>query len=299
MKIGLMLPMGDDEVLGRPAPFQELRDLAIAADESGLDSVWAADHVMFRGSDGSLSGIHECWTVLSAIAAVTRRVEIGPLVLATPFRNPALTAKMAATLDEVSNGRLILGLGCGWHDPEFEAFGIGFDHPVSRFEEALAIILPMLRDGTASHNGRWYSAKAAPLLPPGPRPGGPPILIAGKRPRMMRLVAKHADMWNAAWYGPPETAGELRERVTRLHEVLLAEGRDPSSLALTAGVFVSFPSLLTPDREQPPKNAMAGTPEEVGRMLGGFAELGMEHLICHLWPGTPEAVRQLAEAAEV
>ena len=118
MKIGLMLPLSEDETNG----FADLRAMAVAAEEGGLDSVWGADHLIFR-EGGETTGIHECWTVLTALAAITSRVQIGPLVLALPFRNPALTAKMAAELDEVSGGRLILGLGCGWHRPEFDAFG--------------------------------------------------------------------------------------------------------------------------------------------------------------------------------
>jgi alkanesulfonate monooxygenase SsuD/methylene tetrahydromethanopterin reductase-like flavin-dependent oxidoreductase (luciferase family) len=128
MKIGLMLPLGSDETRG----FDELREMALAAEAGGLDSVWGADHLIIR-MDGETSGIHESWTVLTAVAAITSRVEIGPLVLALPFRNPALTAKMAVELDEVSNGRLILGVGCGWHEPEFDAFGYPFDHRVGRF----------------------------------------------------------------------------------------------------------------------------------------------------------------------
>ena len=154
MKIGLMLHLSDDDALGRPPSFETLRDMSIAADESGLDSVWGADHLIFRredGADETSNGIHECWTVLSAVAAVTRRVEIGPLVLAMPFRPPALLAKMATTLDEVSGGRLILGIGSGWHEPEFDAFGYPFDHRVGRFEEALAVLLPLLRGERVTH----------------------------------------------------------------------------------------------------------------------------------------------------
>ena len=297
MKIGLMLPLGDDEALGRPVDWERLRDMAVAADEGGLDSVWGADHLIYR-FDGALSGIHECWTILTAVAAVTRRVEIGPLVLALPFRNPALVAKMATALDEVSGGRLILGLGCGWHEPEFDAFGFPFDHRVGRFEEALEVLVPLLRTGRVQFQGRWHRADAE-LLPPGPRPHGPPILIAGKRPRMLRLVARHADAWNAAWYGRAEEAGELDERVARLRDACAAQGRDSSSVELSAGLYVAFPALLSPDVEQPPEEAISGEADDVGRALAEYRSHGMQHLIVHLWPSTAAAVGELARAAEI
>src|ERR687895_1781240 len=155
MKVGLMLPLGENERLGRTLPFGHLRAMAVAADEHGLDSVWGADHLIFRDEDGT-QGIQESWTVLTAVAAVTRRVQIGPLVLALPFRNPALTAKMAAALDEVSGGRLVLGVGCGWHQPEFDAFGYPFDHRVGRFEEAMEILAPLVRNGHVTFEGQWH-----------------------------------------------------------------------------------------------------------------------------------------------
>jgi alkanesulfonate monooxygenase SsuD/methylene tetrahydromethanopterin reductase-like flavin-dependent oxidoreductase (luciferase family) len=271
--------------------------MALAAEESGLDSIWAADHLIFR-EDGTSSGIHECWTVLTAVAAITQRVEIGPLVLALPFRNPALLAKMAAAFDEVSGGRLILGLGCGWHEPEFEAFDFPFDHRVGRFEEALAVVLPLLRDGKVTVDGRWHRADAE-LLPPGRRPKGPPILIAGRRPRMLRLVARHADQWNAAWYGRREDAGELEQRIAHLREVCAAEGRDVGEIKLTAGLFASFPALQQPDDEDPPDNAISGDAEEVGAALAEYRDLGIEHLIVHLWPPNAAAVTELGRAAEM
>src|ERR671915_1359554 len=296
MKIGLMLPLGENERLGRPLPFGHLRAMAIAADEHGLDSVWGADHLLFR-EEGKTEGIHECWTVLTAVAAVTRRVQVGPLVLALPFRNPALTAKMAAALDEVSAGRLVLGVGCGWHQPEFDAFGYPFSNRVGRFEEAIQILGPMLRTGRADFKGRWHQARDAELLPRGPRPEGPPILIAGKGPRMLRLVARHADWWNAAWYGRPEQATELDERIGRLRAACEAEGRDIATLTLTAGIFVHFPDLE--QDEEPPERAISGDPDEVGRALAGYREHGIEHLIVHCWPRTPAAVEALAQAADV
>jgi len=297
MKVGLMLPIGEQEKSRQTLPWPELRELALAAEESGLDSIWAADHLIFR-EDGSTSGIHECWTILAAVAAITRRVEIGPLVLALPFRNPALTAKMATAFDEVSGGRLVLGVGCGWHEPEFDAFDFPFDHRVGRFEEALGVLLRLLREGHVEVEGRWHRADAE-LLPPGPRPNGPPILIAGKRPRMLRLVARHADSWNAAWYGRREEAGELEQRIALLREACAAEGRDPSTITLTAGLFVSFPTMQQPADEDPPENAISGDVEQVGRALAAYRELGIEHAIVHLWPPNAAAVTELGRAAEI
>jgi alkanesulfonate monooxygenase SsuD/methylene tetrahydromethanopterin reductase-like flavin-dependent oxidoreductase (luciferase family) len=296
MKVGLMLAFGEDESLVATLPWDRLRGMALAAEASGLDSIWGADHLIYHGE--RTEGFHECWTLLSAIAAITERVEIGPLVLAVPFRNPALTAKMAAELDEVSHGRLILGLGCGWHQPEFDDFDYPFDHRVGRFEEALDVMLPLLSKGQVSVKGRWHRADTV-LNPRGPRLGRMPILIAGKGPRMLGLVARHADAWNAAWYGPPETAEGLDERLANLDEALTAAGRDPASLTRTVGVFVDFPHLRQPEDEKPPDIVMSGTAEEVGRMLAGYRERRIDHLIAHLWPRTPEAVEELGRAAEV
>ena len=288
MKIGLMLPLGDDDTNG----FSDLRALALAAEDGGLDSVWGADHLIFR-DDGETTGIHECWTVLTAIAAVTSRVEIGPLVLALPFRNPALTAKMAAELDEVSDGRLILGVGCGWHEPEFDAFDYPFDHRVSRFDEALQVLVPLLRTGTVNFAGEYHRAIDAELRPRPVREGGPPILIAGKQPRMLELVARHADQWNAAWYGHPDKADELRERLANLHAALDAAGRDPASLEITVGIFVAFEGA-EPDA---PERSIRGSVDEVADALAGYSELGVKHLIAHVFPRTTDAVTLLGEAA--
>lgn len=287
MKIGLMLPLGDDESGG----WTNLRKLAVTADHEGLDSVWGADHLVFRNDEGAWRGIHESWTVLTAVAAVTERVEIGPLVLALPFRNPALTAKMAAELDAVSGGRLILGLGCGWHEPEFDAFGYPFGHRVGRFEEGLEILVPLLRGESVSFEGRWYRTEDANLLPEPIRPGLP-VLIAGKQPRMLSLVARHANQWNAAWYGDPADADELRTRLANLRATLEEAGRDPATLELTAGVFVG-----TEDDDGAPQSAIRGSTEQVADALARYDELGITHLITHTWPRTPDAVARLAEAA--
>jgi alkanesulfonate monooxygenase SsuD/methylene tetrahydromethanopterin reductase-like flavin-dependent oxidoreductase (luciferase family) len=294
MKIGVMLPMGEDEVTHRVPSWQHLRELSVTAEETGLDSIYGADHLIFHGD--RTEAIREAWTVLTAVAAVTKRVEVGPLVLAVPFRNPALTAKMAAELDEVSGGRFVLGLGCGGHEPEFRDFDFPFDHRVGRFEEALQVIAPLVREGRVRFEGRWHRADTE-LRPQGPRPDGLPILIAGKGPRMMRLVARYADRWNAAWFGPPDDAHELDARVARLREACDAEGRDMSTLTLTAGVFVAFPALARDGDEPPPETAMSGTPEQIAPMLAGYANHGIDELIAHFWPNRPETVEALAKAA--
>ena len=293
MKIGLMLPLGESEAGG----WKNLRAMAITADERGLDSVWGADHLIFR-EDGETHGIHECWTVLSAVAAVTSRVEIGPLVLALPFRNPALVAKMAAELDEVSGGRLILGLGCGWHEPEFDAFGYPFDHRVSRFDEGMRIVAPLLRGERVTFEGRYHRAIDLELRPAPMRPGGPPILIAGKQPRMLGLVAEHADQWNSAWYGHVGQADVLRTRLTDLRAALEAADRDPGTLAITVGIFVAFDGADEADADVPDR-AIRGSVQEVATALAEYAELGVSHLIAHTWPRTPDAVARLAEAAAI
>lgn len=146
-------------------------------------------------------GVWECWTVLAALAEATQRVEIGTLVLCNSLRNPAVLAKMATAIDEVSHGRLILGVGAGWNEPEYRAFGLPFDQRVDRFEEALQIIRPLLRDGHVDFTGRYYQAPNCEDLPRGPRADGPPLLVGSEGPRMLRLTAQYADLWNIGYMG--------------------------------------------------------------------------------------------------
>jgi probable F420-dependent oxidoreductase len=295
MKIGLMMPLGERENERGPLPYSALREMALRAEADGLDSVWVADHLLFR-RDGRTTGIHEAWTMLTAFAAVTSRVALGTLVLALPFRNPGVTAKMAAALDEVSGGRLILGIGCGWHEPEFDAFDLPFDHRVARFEEAAEILKRLLRDGRADFEGRYHAARSLELLPPA-APGHPPILIAGKQPRMLRMVARRADAWNAAWYGTLDQADELRERLDRLGKALAAEGRDPTTLEITLGVNVAFPDLA--GDEELPARVIAGSIEQVADGLHRYEAVNASHLIVSLTPSTTEAVASLARAAQL
>jgi probable F420-dependent oxidoreductase len=295
VKIGAVMPIGEGELAGRTATYPELRAIARAAEAAGLDSIWVYDHLLFRFPGEPTTGIHEAWSMLAALAADTEKVALGTLVMAVPFRNPALLAKMAATVDEISAGRLILGIGTGWHEPEFDAFGIPFDHRASRFEEALRIIVPLLRTGHADFSGRYHAAKDVALLPRGPRPQGPPILIAARGPRMLRLTARYADAWNAAWFGD---VAQSRTRVGQLRQALADEGRDPASMTITAGINVVFPHLLEAG-DEPPEQAHRGTPEEIAPGLRAYADEGIDHLIAAVTPSTPASMEALSLAARL
>lgn len=290
MKIGVVLPLSEEG--GVTPGYAAIRAYARHAEQAGFDSLWVFDHLLFRRpNEPATQGIWECWTVLAALAEATERVELGTIVLCLPFRNPALVAKMAVTLDEVSGGRLILGLGAGWHQPEFDAFGYPFDHLASRFEEGLQIIGPLLRTGRVDFRGRFYSAPNCEIVPRGPRPAGPPILVASSRPRMLRLTAEHADMWNTAWYG---TVDGLAERRAALEAACAAVGRDPSTLEITVGVAVALPE----DGGEPPPSdrALSGSAEAIAAELRRYEQAGASHLICRLSPRSEAALERLAEA---
>jgi probable F420-dependent oxidoreductase len=239
MKIGLVLPMSDADGPGAGS-WPRLKQLAQLADAGGIDSLWLYDHLIFRMADEDEAGLHEATTLLAAVAAATERAELGTIVLCTGFRPPAITAKMAATIDEIANGRLILGLGAGWHEPEYTAFGYPFDHRVGRFEESLEIILPLVRGERVTFHGRFHDVDDAVLLPPPPRPGRlpgrMPILIASKGERMLRLTAQHADAWNTAWYGFPDERS--LGRIADVRAACEAAGRDPATLEITVGLTI-------------------------------------------------------------
>lgn len=291
MKVGIILSTGGLD----PLPgWTALRELVECAEEQGLDSIWLADHLLYRPPEGEVRGFHEAWTLLSAIAAVTTRVQIAPLVLCASFRNPGLTAKMAATLDLVSGGRLVLGVGAGWHDAEYEAFGFPTDHKVGRFEEWLEILLRLLHGETVNFEGRWYQVQNAVLVPAPER--RIPILVAGNKPRMLGLVARHADSWNTAWFGEPDE--RLAERLRNLDAALAEHGRDAASLELTVGLIARDPDQEAED-DDPDDFVLSGSVTELAEALAAHAELGFAHAIVILDPMTPRSVERLAEAVRL
>src|SRR6185369_6259201 len=251
MRVGVTVPMSYGETAdGRAATFAETREYATIAEQAGLDSIWVFDHLLFRFPPEPDEGPHEAWTTLSALAPVVPRVELGALVMCSSFRPAGLMAKQAATLDDLSGGRLVLGLGSGWHEPEYDAFGLPFDHRVGRFAEDLEVIARLLRGETVDLAGEWRTYREAVLLPAPPR--RTPILVASKGERMLRLTATWADAWNTAWFGRLDDA--LRARLQDLDEACAAAGRDPASIRRTVGIRLHPPGEGADD----PKGTDAG-----------------------------------------
>ncbi len=266
--------------------------MAQAAEQGGLDSLWLADHLIYRFPELEEFAPWEVFTMLSALAAVTTRVELGTMVACTSFRPPALLAKMADTIDEISSGRFVLGLGAGWHQPEYEAFGYPFDHLASRFEEALQIIVPLLREGHVDFQGKYYQVHNCVLRPRGPSKGGPPILIGAKQPRMLQLVARYADAWNTAWHTDPAA---VQQRYAPLRTACEEVGRDPATITLTAGILVRLQSGEGGEEER----AITGSPEEIAHRLHEFAGIGVAHLIVNLEPRTVKTIEEFARIVEL
>ena len=291
LKVGVQLPEVEREVR-----WPELRDMARAAEQAGFDSLWVGDHLLFRDPDLPPRGPWEAWSILAALAGITDRVALGPLVASVSFHNPAILAKKAAAIDEISGGRLILGLGAGWNEPEYRAFGFPFDHRVERFEEAFAIIRGLLRDGAVDFAGRYHQARECVLLPPPTRKGGPPIMVGTTGPRMLRLAAQHADAWNA-WFtrfgNRPEGIAAIREKVDA---ACAAVGRDPATLARTVAVLVQLEGQDVARRggRQEKVPPLRGSSQELADQLRGFAAEGISHVQLVVDPITVRSIERLA-----
>ena len=278
LKVGINLQTTEGAIAGKTARWADLFPFAERAEALGFDSLWVPDHLLLTWQEQT-RGIWECWSLLAALAAATHRVELGSLVTCTAFRSPALLAKMADTIDEISGGRLIVGLGAGWDGPEDRAFGMKSDHRVDRFEEALQIIVPLLRTGRVDFAGKYYKAQDCELRPRGPRPGGPPILIGAKGPRMLRLAATYADLWNAE--GPVHLPGEISSRRAAGDAACAAVGRDPATLGRSASVVVHLPLMQVQGEQREPV-----TPVEIAQMLRNYAQEGLSHVQLWLVPST-------------
>jgi alkanesulfonate monooxygenase SsuD/methylene tetrahydromethanopterin reductase-like flavin-dependent oxidoreductase (luciferase family) len=201
------------------------------------------------------------------------------------------------TFEEISNDRLILGLGAGWHKPEFDAHGIPYDHLASRFEEAVQIIEPLVHGGQVDFDGQYYQAKDCELAPRGSKRGGPPIMIAAFGPRMMRITARYADSWNTDWLGSLDNVNEKKAALAQAcHEV----GRDPETLEITGGVTIAYPELgELPSWMTEPEQSLSGSPTEIANGLQKYEDAGVSHVMFGVYPHTEEAYTKLGEAIEV
>jgi probable F420-dependent oxidoreductase len=291
VKIGVIVPAAASDASGARPSWPAIRSFAQSAEAHGLDSVWMYDHFFHKPSDGPIDGQLEAWTVVSALAAATERVQIGTLVLCSSFRSPALVAKMAATADEVSGGRLILGLGAGWHDAEYDTFGFPKDRRVDRFEEALRIVVPLVRGESVTFDGRYHEARNAVLVPAPAR--RIPVLVAAVRPRMLRLTARYADAWNTAWFGSPDA--RLRERLEHLDAALAAEGRDLETLERTVGIEVRDDERVGPADEGGDRS-FSGSVDELAEAIDAYEALDIGHLIVTLQPMDEASLERLTLA---
>jgi probable F420-dependent oxidoreductase len=295
-KIGVQLPEVE-----RFVPWPEVIRMARAAEDVGFDSIWLGDHLLYDLPTGP-RGPWEVWTSLAALAAVTSRVEIGPLVASTSFHAPAMLAKQAATVDAISGGRLILGLGAGWNRREYSAFGFAYDHRVSRFAEAFTIISTLLREGRIDFAGEYYRVEDCIIDPPPVRAGGPPLMLGSVGPRMLEIGLPRVDAWNVWWsqYGnAPEGLAEIRDRVD---EAAAAAGREPGAVAATAAVFVQFPGgggRVMGDYDSRPVEPVRGSNREIAEQLQGFAAVGATHLQLVLDPITQGTIESLGEMLQI
>ncbi|MFW6075682.1 MAG: LLM class flavin-dependent oxidoreductase [Chloroflexota bacterium] len=295
-KVGIILPVAEWRMDGETPRWSDLLVMSRRAEELGFDSIWVVDHLLVVSDDEPTAGVWEGWSLLSALAAATERVELGSLVACMGFRNPALLAKMAETVDEISDGRLVLGLGAGHHEPEYRAFGFPFDHRVSRFEEAIQIIHGLLRDGSVDFAGHYHQARDCVLRPRGPRPGGIPIMIGTTGPRMLRLTAHYADTWNVYFDKTDNSVDGLRPLIDTVDAACADAGRDPATLERTASILVGLEGRT--EVQGPAVTPFSGSIDDLANEIRTYAGLGISHVQIRVEPNTLASIDRLAPVLE-
>ena len=296
LEIGLVLPAGESFVDGSTARWTEIRDMAVRAEAMGFDTVWTVDELLWRPPGGRTTGFWECVAMTGAVAAATSRIKVGTWVLSALHRNPGVTAKAVETIDEISGGRFVFGLGSGHAGGQAHAFGLPEDRVFGRFEEAVEIIVPLLRQGRADFEGTYHAAHDLEHRPVGPRPGRIPIMMGAKGPKMLQLAVRHADTWS--WY--VEERSDLVEFGPRLDSLLAAceaTGRDPATIGRSAGIVVE-PTPMTGAAEVIAE-PVRGTPEEIADAFQAFEARGFTQVEAILWPPTLAALEAMAPVVEL
>ena len=291
-RFGVQLPEVE-----RHVRWPEYAAMARAAEEVGFDSIWLGDHYLYRNDGFPERGAWEAWTLLAALAAVTERVRLGPLVACLNFHNPAVLAKTAAAIDDISGGRLTFGVGAGWNRTEFDAFGIPYDHRASRFEEAFEIVRRLLAGERVTLRGRWHTVDDAVLLP---APAHPPTLMVGSAgERVLAATLPHVPIWNTwfDWYGnTPEGFAAKRAEIDVACE---KAGRDPSTLERSACMLVQVGTrseARTPDIDVEP---LKGSRAAIAEGLRAMADAGADEVIFVCDPITEASIRELGEVLAI
>jgi probable F420-dependent oxidoreductase len=286
----------------RLVPWPELFAMAAAAEDVGFDSVWLGDHLLYDLPDGTSRGPWEVYTSLAALAAVTHRVQIGSLVSSLGFHDPAMIAKMAATIDAVSGGRLVLGVGSGWNEREYRAFGLPFDRRVDRFEEAFGIVRRLLAGETVTHSGRYHTVERCVIDPPAARPGGPLLMVGSHSPRMLSITLPHVHAWNVWWTIFGNTPAGFAAVVADVRARSEAAGRDPDSVEATACVYVQAPDGVgrtMGGSSSDPVQPLQGSPRQLAEQLHSFAEAGAAHVQLVVDPITQQSIEWLGQVLGV
>jgi alkanesulfonate monooxygenase SsuD/methylene tetrahydromethanopterin reductase-like flavin-dependent oxidoreductase (luciferase family) len=293
-EIGIVAPIhqaGPKRITPR---WSDIRAFALRAEGLGFDTLWTPDELLWRPQDQPIMGVWEGVSMAGAIAATTSRIKVGTWVMSALHRNPGIIAKVAETLDEISAGRFVFGLGAGHEWPgQAHSFGLPEDHIYGRFEEALQVIVPLLRDGRADFEGTWHAARDLPQAPRGPRPGRIPLMIGGNGPKGQRNAARYADIWSS-WAEERSDLTEFGPRIASLEAACAEVGRDPTTMGRSAGVDVS---PLRVAAENP--NVIAGTSEEIADRLRSIHDGGYTQLELTVTPATLEALEALAPALEL
>lgn len=288
--VGLQLPEVE-----RPVRWREQLAIAQLAESVGFDSLWVGDHLLYDFPDGR-TGPWEAWSQLAALAAATQRVLLGPLVAVPAFHTPVMFAKKAITVDEISAGRLWLGLGAGWNRVEFEAYGFPFDRRVDRFEEAFGIIRRLLQGERVDATGEFHTVRGAEILPPGPRPLGPPLMIGSTGERMLAMTLPYVSAWNAWWASFGNTPRGVRPLLNRVDRIAGSVGRDPGDIDRTVALLVQLPGGegrkmgARHERIDP----ISGSPAEIADAVAAFADVGIAHVQLVVDPITEASVEALA-----
>ena len=292
LRIGIQLPEVERDVR-----WPEYVAMARAAQAAGFDSMWLGDHLLYRGDGRPERGPWEAWTLLAALAGVTERIDLGPLVACLAFHPPALLAKMAATVDEVSGGRLVLGVGAGWNEPEFRAFGIPFDHRVSRFEESFEIVRRLLSGERVTLPGRFWQADDAVLLPKPAR--RPPIMVGSAGERVLSIALPHVDAWNTWYDNYGNTAEGFATLNAKVSDMAVQVGRRQEEIARSACVLVVL------DRAAGDRPLVVGVPplegssDRIAAGLRDLAEAGADEAILVVSPITEGSIRALGEVLAI